>query len=131
MWCLWGATKESASGIDEQADGSKVLCSWRVVGTASLLSRKSESLKSQTVCGLGNAGSREQNNLKHYSLSLSVLCAGLVKRCVMHLRNRGKELGGGLSPVIGQSSQKRVACRCDAGKEGHGSFKEFSFPLDK
>jgi len=47
-WCVcgvFGETKESASGIDEQADGSKVLCSWRVVGTASLLSRKSESLK--------------------------------------------------------------------------------------
>ena len=42
---VFGETKESASGIDEQADGSKVLCSWRVVGTASLLSRKSESLK--------------------------------------------------------------------------------------
>lgn len=99
MWCLWGATKESASGIDEQADGSKVLCSWRVVGTASLLSRKSESLKSQTVCGLGNAGSREQNNLKHYSLSLSlsVVCGISKEVCVMHLRNRGKELGGGLS----------------------------------
>jgi len=33
----WLLLQKSASGIDEQADGSKVLCSWRVVGTASLL----------------------------------------------------------------------------------------------
>lgn len=66
--------KNGASGIDEQADGSKVLCSWRVVGTASLLENKEiESVckqKKERLCGLGNAGSRKEKGKKKRGVSL-------------------------------------------------------------
>jgi len=119
--------QDRASGIDEQADGSKVLCSWRVVGTASL--KQDDVICTHVrVCTYIRVASETLGSRK--SVIPKRTGRKRVVRVALFHPKRGLRWALSLSlssPAIVIAMRRR----CDAGKEGHVSFKEFSFPLDK